>query len=44
MLLCVSFAFTGCEKEAFVDETIETGMGKVRQMKRKFLKDILLLT
>lgn len=28
MLLCVSFAFTGCEKEAFVDETIENGNGQ----------------
>lgn len=28
MLLCVSFAFTGCEKEAFVDKTIENGNGQ----------------
>lgn len=28
MLLWVSFAFTGCEKEAFVDETIENGNGQ----------------
>lgn len=28
MFLCVSFAFTGCEKEAFVDETIENGNGQ----------------
>lgn len=28
MLMCASFAFTGCEKEAFVDETIENGNGQ----------------